>query len=150
MKVSPTTVYLIRNVWSEANYKVGVTGNVPRRIAEIEEQYGVEAQLIDSCWFPTQQAAAAAEKIWHKILGQYQTDDHGGKEWFSLPARRVEEFRTWASLSMPGTALKRWLFVEGSSTAEVKAFLDKLFKALPKPKREESIDLWHNQHYLLT
>jgi hypothetical protein len=149
MTYEPTAVYLIFNTWSVSNYKVGKTRNIPRRIAEIEEQYGVDARLITSCWFPTKKAAEAAEKIWHKILSQFFTDDHSGKEWFSLPSSQIELFRQWASLSLPKPQLVKWIFGKAPTTDEVRLFQDNLFKALPKRPNQPSVDVWTNPHYLL-
>ena len=145
MKVSPTTVYLIRNVWSEANYKVGVTGNVSRRIAEIEEQYGVEAQLIDSCWFPTRNDAEKAELTWHRRYAENRTDDHGGREWFSLGKTQITEFCDWAELSLTGDALKKWLYREGASWKDLKEYVDKVLRSIPKQHYPPSIDVWTAQ-----
>jgi hypothetical protein len=149
MRYQPTAVYLIYNTWSNANYKVGKTSNIPRRIAEIEDQYEVDARLIASCWFPTKMAAEAAERTWHKILSHFSTDDHRGREWFSLPSAQIEQFNNWAALSIPKPQLTKWLFGQSPSTDEVRRFQDMLFKAMPKRINQPSVDVWNNPNYLL-
>ena len=45
MKYKPHAVYLMKNMWSDANYKIGFSNNPSRRGVEVEDQYGVEPKL---------------------------------------------------------------------------------------------------------
>jgi predicted GIY-YIG superfamily endonuclease len=150
MTIHPTAVYLIKNTWSEANFKIGITANIPRRIAEIEDQYGVDARLIYACWFPDKVPAGKAEWIWHKRYSHLLTDDHGGKEWFSLGKEQVSEFFEWSKLSLPELDLKKKIFMVGSSKSEIRSLTDQLFQGIPKRQNPNSIDLWRHQSYLMT
>ena len=142
MTYDPHAVYLMRNEWSEANFKIGISNRPFRRHLEVDDQYGVSSRIITTCWFPNRHFAGKAELIWHKRYNELQTDDHGGREWFSLGKTQIDEFCAWAELSMPGDALKQWLFRDGASYKEVKAFVSQLFNGIPKRHYHPSIDVW--------
>lgn len=104
--MDPTAVYLMRNIWAESNYKVGISSIPHRRVWQVEESYGVAPLIVTTVWFPTRYAAAKAEGLWHEYLRDYRTDDHGGKEWFCLPDHLIQEFLEWAKLTPDGVMLK--------------------------------------------
>lgn len=104
--MKPTAVYLMRNIWAEANYKVGIASVIDRRRFQIEETYQVAPVLVAAAWFPTKEAAACAERRWHKYFCAFQTDDHSGREWFALPLQAVQQFIEWSKMSPDGAVLK--------------------------------------------
>jgi T5orf172 domain len=134
--MEPTAVYLMRNIWSEANYKVGVSSIPHRRVWQVEEAYGVGPMIVSTVWFPTRYSATKAEGLWHKYLKEYQTDDHGGREWFCLPDHIVSEFVEWAKLSPDGTMLKLKVKAQRLSKAEVRQLSTTLLRSIP-----------HEQHF---
>lgn len=142
MKYAPHAVYLMKNVWSTANYKVGFSKNPTRRGVEVDNQYGVEPRIIATCWFPTEFDARAAEKIWHRRFEDSRSDDHGGREWFSLTSSQVDEFMSWCSHSPDHLQLLSGLFNGHLSLKQVKKLTNTLFTHIPKPMPQESIDLW--------
>jgi hypothetical protein len=141
-----TSVYLVYNEWSAANYKVGMTNSSPRRIGQILDEYGVEPKLISRVWFTTKAAARAAEKMWHKFLSEFQTSDHGGKEWFSLSPAHVQRFTDWANSGSTYNQLSYWLYFQGASDSDAEAYDEGLLKTIPRsytpPRR--TIDVWMN------
>jgi Meiotically up-regulated gene 113 len=147
--MTPTAVYLMKNDWSQSNYKVGISNRPARREIEIQENYGVYTVLLAACWFPTKQDAERAEKKWHKILSEFRTDDHSGKEWFSLPDYKVDQFLNWAKLSSDEGAMKRLFFQLGNSNDKVKAHLSRLFRGIPGERPRQLIDVWHSNYYML-
>jgi predicted GIY-YIG superfamily endonuclease len=147
--ITPTAVYLMKNDWSQSNYKIGVSNRPARREIEVQENYGVYTILLASCWFPTKQDALKAEQKWHKIFEHFRTDDHSGKEWFSLPSSRVEQFLNWAKPSSDEGAMKRLFFKYGSSTDEVRGLLKQLFRSFPQERLHRTIDVWHSNYYML-
>jgi T5orf172 domain len=102
----PTAVYLFRNVWAEANYKIGIASIIDRRKWQIVEAYQVAPILVTAVWFPSRTAAKEAEKRWHQWFKDAWTDDHSGKEWFSLTDSQLKEFVTWAKYSPDEALLK--------------------------------------------
>jgi len=100
----PTAVYLIRNIWAEANYKIGIASVIDRRKFQIEEQYGVGPMVVAAVWFPSRRAAQKAETLWHHYYKESTTNDHGGHEWFSLTNTQLDEFMVWAEYG-PNEAL---------------------------------------------
>ena len=100
----PTAVYLVRNIWAEANYKIGIASVIDRRKFQIEEQYGVGPMVVAAVWFPSRKAAQKAETLWHRYFKDSVTDDHGGHEWFSLTTSQLKEFTVWAEYG-PNEAL---------------------------------------------
>lgn len=129
--MDPTAVYLMRNIWAESNYKVGVSSIPHRRVWQVEEQYGVGPMIVATVWFPTRYAATKAESLWHKYLNQYLTDDHGGKEWFCLPNAIVEEFLQWAKQSPDGVMLKLKAKAEKLTQSEVRRISTQLTRSIP-------------------
>jgi regulator of PEP synthase PpsR (kinase-PPPase family) len=132
-----TSVYLVYNEWSAANYKVGMTNSSPRRIGQILDEYGVEPKLITRAWFTTKKAAKTAEKLWHKFLSQFQTSD----------VDQVQRFADWANSGATYNDLSHWLYFQGASDSDSDAYDDRLIKAIPRsytpPRR--TIDVWRNQ-----
>ena len=147
MKYAPHAVYLMKNDWSESNYKVGFSNNPSRRSTEMEENYGVNPSIISTCWFPSEYDARAAELIWHRRFASYRSDDHGGREWFSLPSAHVDEFKEWCSHSPDHQELLDDLFKGGLTFHQVKILTDKLFKLIPKPQGTPRVDVWVSPHY---
>ena len=134
----PTAVYLLRNIWSEANYKVGVASVIQRRQWQVEEAYGVAPVLVGSAWFPTRKDAQRAESTWHKYLAEFRSDDHGGKEWFTLPSHKVRQLVEWLKLSPNEAYLKLLIKANRLSVAEAKQITTKLLNAIPYGRREVS------------
>ena len=134
------SVYLIHNQWSESNYKVGKSSLPSRRLGEISVGYDVDPRLIKACWFTTPSAASAAEKFWHRYLRDFQTDDHGGKEWFSLPTRLLDQFCQWSSLSFGFPEIFKWSMDHSPQARN--QYDTKLIRAIPRHIKPPSIDLW--------
>jgi hypothetical protein len=147
MIARPTAVYLIKNTWSVANYKVGITSNIPRRIAEIEDQYGVDAKLIYACWFPDKDSAKKAELFWHRHFADCLTDDHPGKEWFSLPPPAVKKFQIWSLASPSKQTILRKVYKMGLSMKALKRLSSQLVGLIPHHPSRASIDVWANPLY---
>lgn len=141
--ITPTAVYLMKNDWSQANYKVGISNRPARREVEIQENYGVYTVLLATCWFPSKEEAQRAEHRWHQYLEEHQTDDHSGKEWFSLTTRQVEEFKKWARASAKADEMKRMFFSHGSRSTPVRSLVRQLFSSIPRQKNCPRIDVWH-------
>jgi hypothetical protein len=135
---SATAVYLLRNIWAEANYKVGIASVLDRRKWQIEESYGVGPVIVGSAWFPSRQDARQAEKLWHRYLRESRSDDHGGKEWFSLTPEQVKQFVTWLQLSPDEAMLKLKLRAGQLTPAEAKTISTKLIRSIPHAKRVTS------------
>lgn len=129
--MDPTAVYLMRNIWAEANYKIGVSSIPHRRVWQVEEAYGVGPMIMATVWFPTRTAATKAERLWHQYLLDYRTDDHGGKEWFCLTSALVNEFLEWAKLSPDGTKLKLQAKAQRLSKSESYRLTKLLVDAIP-------------------
>jgi hypothetical protein len=132
--MDPTAVYLMRNIWAEANYKIGVSSIPHRRVWQVEEAYGVGPMIMTLAWFPTRSAANKAEKFWHKLLAEYQTNDHGGNEWFCLPDSQVELFLSWAKNSPDGAMLKLKAKAGKLSRSESTKLTNKLINLIPTTK----------------
>lgn len=147
MKYGPHAVYLMKNLWSESNYKVGFSNNPTRRGVEVDHHYGVEPRILSTCWFPTEKDARAAEHIWHIRFKECRSDDHGGREWFSLTSLQVDEFTQWCSHSLDRLQLLDGLFKGHLNLNQVKQLTNRLFTLIPKPMPRDSIDLWVAQPY---
>lgn len=130
------------NTWSQSNYKIGFSNNPTRRGIEVDDQYGVNPKIISTCWFPSEFDARAAEKIWHKRYFDCRSDDHSGREWFSLTSSQVVEFKSWCNHSLPYKQLLDGLFKGQLSLKQVKDLSNTLFTHIPKPMPSDSIDLW--------
>ena len=135
--MDPTAVYLMRNIWAEANYKIGVSSIPYRRVWQVEESYGVGPMIMATAWFPTRSAATKAERLWHQYLSEYQTDDHGGKEWFCLPQRFVDAFTDWASSSPDGVHLKLRAKAQTLSRKDANQISKSLIASIPTHGRRE-------------
>jgi len=129
--MDPTAVYLMRNIFAEANYKVGVSSIPHRRVWQVEESYGAGPMIVATVWFPTRAAANKAEKLWHQYLHEYLTDDHGGKEWFALPDRFVKEFIRWSAMSPDGATLKLRVKAQTLTKGEAMNLSKTLIAAIP-------------------
>ena len=138
--MDPTAVYLMRNIFSESNYKIGVSSIPYRRVWQVEESYGVGPVIATTVWFPTRYAATKAEALWHQYLHQYQTDDHGGKEWFCLPEAIVKEFLHWAKESPDGVMLKLKAKAQKLSQAEVRRISTQLLRSIPNERTTRTAD----------
>lgn len=151
MKFDPCCVYLLRNEWSEANYKIGISNNPDRRCIEVRETYkNVLPKVLTTAWFPRKRSAFKAEQQWHRAEKMYLSDDHGGKEWFSLPQETVEMFTTWASQSLDLRALRHWLFAEGAKSDEIRDYTESLLRDIPRNyTRPMSINTWFSPDYYL-
>ena len=147
MRYSPHAVYLMKNLWSESNYKIGFSNNPTRRGVEVDHHYGVEPRILSTCWFPTEKDARAAELIWHKHFKDCRSDDHGGREWFSLKQSQVEEFSHWSEQSLEYRKLLDSLFKGYLSVTQVKSLTSKLFNSIPKSMKNQQIDLWISHDY---
>jgi len=142
MRYAPHAVYLMKNLWSESNYKIGFSKNPTRRGVEVDHQYGVEPRILSTCWFPTEKDARAAELIWHKRYKDFRSDDHGGREWFALKQSQVKEFTKWCSYSLDRLQLLDGLFKGHLNLKQIKQLTNDLFTHIPKPMPRTSIDLW--------
>ena len=120
MKYKPHAVYLMKNMWSDANYKIGFSNNPSRRGVEVEDQYGVEPKIICTCWFPTEFDARAAERIWHRRYENNRSEDHSGKEWFALTRTQVSEFEQWCLNSPDHRTLLDDLFKGHKTERQIK------------------------------
>lgn len=142
----PTAVYLIRNIWAESTFKIGVASVIDRRRFQIEGQYCVAPVLVGAAWFPNRTFAQTAETKWHRTLHEFQTDDHGGKEWFCLPQKWVKALTSWVNSGPSETAVKL-----GTKYLSLRSDLDSssksLIKSIPKRTRHVPDDLWNNPNY---
>lgn len=144
--MDPTAVYLMRNIWAESTYKIGVSSIPHRRVWQVEEAYGVGPMIVSTVWFPTRAAAYKAEKTWHHLFRDYLTDDHGGKEWFCLHDDHVSLFLEWAKLSPDGTTLKLKSKAQQLSRAESTGITRSLLSAIPKqPRPKIKPEVWTNK-----
>jgi hypothetical protein len=133
--MNPTAVYLMRNIWAEANYKIGISSIPYRRKWQVEESYGVAPVIAAVVWFPTRHAAETAEKALHGFLAEYRTDDHGGKEWFCLPQTVVDEFIVWSKQSPDGAMLKLQVKADKLSRSEARKLTTQLLGSIPYGRR---------------
>lgn len=92
--------------------------------------------------------AKNAEHIWHCRFRSKRSDDHGGKEWFSLTAGDVSEFIHWSDHSKSASDIKSWLFRDGASKEAVAAYRQLLFDSIPKRSKRPYIDLWVSPMYI--
>ena len=141
--MTTAAVYLMHNEWSDANYKVGVTTSTSRRISQVMHDFGVEPRIITCAWFTSRRAAQTAETWWHRFLKDYQTSDHGGKEWFSLPHKYVEQFISWSYQSLDQSGLTKWLYFDGCSKEDRREYDQQLLKLIPRYRNSTPrIDVW--------
>ena len=151
MTYNPTAVYLIKNDWSDCNYKIGISNFPDRRSTELDVQYSnVYPILITSCWFPSTKTARKAEHHWHKYFASQLSDDHGGIEWFGLTEEHVSLFTDWAKMSMDGLDIKQWIFSKGATTQELSKYSKDLIKAIPSKRSvRRTIDVWFSPIYTI-
>ena len=147
MNYAPHAVYLMRNLWSESNYKIGFSNNPTRRGVEVDHQYDVEPRILSVCWFPSEKDARAAELIWHKRYKEYRSDDHSGREWFSLKQSQVDEFLHWCESSPDRSQLLDYLFKGHMTFRQIKQLTSTLFNQIPKPMKHPRNDLWLSNDY---
>jgi hypothetical protein len=147
MKYDPHAVYLMKNRWSEANYKLGFSRRPEIRKVEVDHDYQVDPHLLAVCWFPTERDARAAETIWHTRLACCRTDDHGGREWFSLNSTQVDEFVQWCSRSLSFENLLDGLFKGSFKRTDIRLYNDSLFTSIPGKMKQPKITIWLNPLY---
>lgn len=141
-----TAVYLLKNRWSESNYKIGISNSPSRRIIEVNELYEVDAVVVTCLWFPRVIDAQISETTWHRRLAQYRTDDHGGKEWFCLTPSQVDSFKEWASKGLSRPALKDLIYVKGASDKWLRAYSVDKRNAIPKVTQHfNRISIWKSK-----
>lgn len=138
-----TSVYLIHNSWSIANYKVGLSSNPARRIGEILVNYDVEPVLITTAWFTEPLAAKTAETWWHRYLKEFRTDDHPGDEWFSMTEQLLSNFKKWSAKSRSQCDHLSWMLQ--ASREERNNYDTQLLKAIPRHNNPPRISVWRNQ-----
>ena len=66
--------------------KIGITGNIGRRLPELQRQVGRNLKLFGSRLFPTASAARAAESAMHARFALQRVSSLPGNEWFRLSA----------------------------------------------------------------
>jgi len=139
-----TGVYLIHNSWSDANYKVGISSSPSRRSGQVCIEYDVDPTIITSAWFTSTDTARKAETFWHRYLQDFRTDDHPGKEWFSLSPKFVQMFCKWCELGKSRSELSRWLHIEGTTPKQRGDYDHTLIRQIPRHRHPPSIDVWTN------
>ena len=142
-----TGVYLIFNTWSDANYKVGISTSPSRRSGQVSIEYEVDPQIIVSAWFTSTETARKAETFWHRYLQDFRTDDHPGKEWFSLSQLYVQMFCKWCELGKSRSDLSRWLFIDGTTHKQRGDYDYSLIRKIPKLRPPPSIDVWTSNDF---
>lgn len=148
MTYSPTAVYLLRNNWSQSNYKIGISNYPDRRVFEVSNNYeNVDPKVVCTGWFPTRKAALKAETKWHRYFSDMNTDDHGGKEWFSLSFDDLTLFRNWTKQSKDPQELRLWLFNQAASRSDVKLYTTALTASIPCQPYINLIDVWMSPTY---
>jgi len=142
MIYAPHAVYLMKNLWSESNYKIGFSNRPSRRRVEVDDQYNVDPKLLGVCWLPTQRDARHAELQWHRYFSDYRSADHAGREWFALTQSQVDAFLKWCSHSPEVDVLRDDLFMGRLSRSQISKLTRKLFKYIPRKNRYDSVDVW--------
>jgi hypothetical protein len=137
----------MHNAWSAANYKIGISNSPGRRQAEVCFSYEVDPQIIAKAWFTTTKAAQKAELSWHRFLEDWRTDDHPGKEWFSLGEEYVRLFCQWAGQAMSASDIRGWLYKVGATRTQQDDYNYHLIREIPRRKHPPSIDLWMNNDF---
>ena len=142
-----TALYLMHNVWSEANYKVGLSSSPPRRSGQVCVDYEVEPVIIQTAWFTCEKMARLAETYWHRYLQDFRTDDHPGKEWFALTNDYVQKFCKWSELSKSHFDIAKWVFNIGASKRQLGDYDYGLIRAIPRHRDPPTIDVWMNNDF---
>lgn len=150
MSYTPTAVYLLKNTWSDSNFKIGFSNYPERRLFEVISSYeNVDPRVLFTCWFPSRLSANKAETSWHQLFKDKQTDDHGGDEWFSLTNSNVIKFRDWASQSLDPKKLRLWLFNGGATKEDVSSYTTGLIRSIPsrRSRPKPRVDIWLSPDY---
>ena len=94
-EIEQCALYLIQNKIS-GDYKIGISNNPRERKKEIRLEYNVgELKGISITWFLTRNEALYWEEKFHEKFKFWHSPARGGKEWFSLSSRQVNEFIEW-------------------------------------------------------
>lgn len=151
MRYHPCCVYLLFNEWSESNYKIGISNNPDRRVLEVTETYtNVLPKTIATAWFPSKRSAQRVESRWHKYFKEYQSDDHGGKEWFSLTDENTRLFIEWSKKSKSSIEMTKWLFAQGPRPSIVQDYVKAMNDSMPRSLRRPENTDWFNPEYYPT
>lgn len=137
-----TSVYLIFNSWSTANYKIGMSSNPARRIGEILVNYEVDPVLISTAWFTEEKAAQTAETWWHRYLSDYRTDDHSGDEWFALTTKQLSRYKRWSDQSRTQRDHLSWMLQ--ASRDDRNTYDTSMLKSIPRQNNPPRISVWRN------
>jgi hypothetical protein len=149
MTYDPCAVYLMRNEWADSNYKIGISCRPNVRDLEVRDQYKNVSTIVHAtCWFPSSRFARKAETGWHRYFSEYRTDDHGGREWFSLTQFQVSKFLEWSINAKSDHDLKHWLFADGARKSDVRDYQQFLLKSIPHRRRAPSVDVWTSPMYM--
>ena len=138
----PTALYLMKNRWSDSNYKIGVSRSPIRRLYEVNENYHVDAKIICTLWFPSTYFARRAESIWHARFIDWRTDDHGGNEWFSLTPKQVSEVTVWASEGVSRRIMSTWIYTNARTSSELCRYAYEVIGHIPQRTYPPRISLW--------
>tara|TARA_B100000886_G_scaffold199716_1_gene137724 strand:+ start:5243 stop:5671 length:429 start_codon:yes stop_codon:yes gene_type:complete len=94
-EIEQCALYLIQDTIS-GDYKIGISNNPGERKKEIRIEYNVgELKGISITWFLTRNEALYWEGKFHEKFKLWHSPARGGKEWFSLSSRQVNEFIEW-------------------------------------------------------
>ena len=94
-EIDQCALYLIQDTQS-GDYKIGISNNPRERKKEIKQQYNVgDLKGISITWFLTREEALKWESKFHDKFKLWHSPARGGKEWFSLSARQVNDFIKW-------------------------------------------------------
>ncbi len=95
MKNEMCALYIVEDTLS-GDVKIGISNNPKERKNEIENQYNVgEVRGISITWFLTRKEALYWESEFHKKFRTKHSPSRGGKEWFSLSVRDINQFVEW-------------------------------------------------------
>lgn len=148
MRYAPNAVYLMKNNWSDNNYKIGYSNNPTRRRQEVEENYdNVDPRIITEVWLPTTQYARKIEARWHKRFKKNLSNDHGGREWFTLTTKEIQAFLEWSEQSMNERALQDFLFRDAASKQSVYEYCYSLLDTIPHVTKKRVVETWRSPLY---
>ena len=92
-------LYLIQDTIS-GDFKIGISNNPAERKKEIRNQYNVgDLRGISITWFLTRNEALFWERKFHQKFKFWHSPERGGKEWFSLSSKQVNDFIMWMRAS---------------------------------------------------
>jgi len=101
-EIEQCALYLIQDTIS-GDYKIGISNNPGERKKELRIEYNVgELKGISITWFLTRNEALYWEGKFHEKFKLWHSPARGGKEWFSLSSRQVNEFIEWMRSSTDG------------------------------------------------